>query len=262
MNKKEIIFLGVILTFFAVLLLLRFTPLGEEGITALKGQSQLFVILVVVAALVDSINPCAFSVLLITIAFLFGFNQSRSRIFLFGGVYIAGIFTAYILIGIGILQAFAFFNIPNFIAKITAVILVGIGVLQLGSAFIPRFPFRFKIPDWAHRFIALLMQKRSLPALFVVGMLVGVSEFPCTGGPYLVILSLLHNSRSFVQGFWYLVFYNVLFVTPLVATLFVVSSPALVERVRTWRREHLGRSRVWEGALLVLLGLAILLFVY
>ena len=46
----------------------------------LSNGGKLLLPLIVAAALVDSINPCAFSILLITIAFLFSLGQVRSSI--------------------------------------------------------------------------------------------------------------------------------------------------------------------------------------
>ena len=262
MKRNHVFLFGGAFLFLALLFVLRFSSFGEAGLSFLSGRSGWFGVLVAVAALVDSVNPCAFSVLLITVAFLLSIGHTRGRILLFGGVYIAGIFLAYILIGLGILQAFAFFQIPNFIAKLTALLLIGIGAAELVHAFVPRFPVHFTIPESVRGRIALLMDRRSLPAMLLIGMLVGVSEFPCTGGPYLVILSLLHASRTFLQGFWYLVFYNLIFVAPLVAALIVASNASLVERIRSWRKERALQSRVSTGIILVVLGFAIFLFLY
>ena len=73
--------------------------------------------LVIISSLIDSINPCAFSILFLTIAFLFNLGRNRREIFKIGGVYILGIFVVYLLIGLGILQTLHLFNIPHFMAK-------------------------------------------------------------------------------------------------------------------------------------------------
>ncbi|KKU56475.1 MAG: putative membrane protein, partial [Candidatus Amesbacteria bacterium GW2011_GWA2_47_11] len=51
------------------------------------------------AALIDSVNPCAISVLLLTIGFLLSLEKSRREILSIAGFYILGIFVTYILIG-------------------------------------------------------------------------------------------------------------------------------------------------------------------
>lgn len=69
--------------------------------------------IVTIAALLDSINPCAISVLLLTIAFLISLRKNRRDILLIAGVYILGIFLIYILIGLGVLSALTFSVFPG-----------------------------------------------------------------------------------------------------------------------------------------------------
>ena len=126
----------------------------------------------------DSINPCAFSVLLLTIAFLFSLGKMRSSILKIGGVYIFGIFLAYLLIGLGILQALHVFSVPHFMAKVGATLLILLGFIGIINEFFPSFPIRLAIPTLSHRTIAGLMEKASVPTAFILGALVGICEFP------------------------------------------------------------------------------------
>ena len=41
--------------------------------------------------------------------------------------------------------------------------------------------------------------------IIILGALVALFEFPCTGGPYLFVLTLLHDYANFWKGFWYLI---------------------------------------------------------
>src|SRR3989338_714407 len=102
---------------------------GTSTLWNISGEGKIFFPLVSVAALIDSINPCAFSVLLLTIAFLFSVGKLRSSILKIGGVYIFGIFTAYILIGFGILHALHLFNTPRFMGKAGAIALMVLGAI-------------------------------------------------------------------------------------------------------------------------------------
>src|SRR3989338_4309266 len=174
----------------------------------LSNAGKLLLPLIVAAALVYSINPCAFSILLITIAFLFSLWQVRSSILKIGGFYVEGLFLVYILIGLGILQALHIFNTPHFMAKIGASLLILLGGINLINEFFPYFPVKLRIPASAHRKMAELMEKGSAPAAFVLGGLVGLCEFPCTGGPYLMVLGLLHDQATYMKGLGYLIFYN------------------------------------------------------
>ena len=214
--------------------------------------------LVMVSALVDSINPCAFSILLITIAFLVSLGRARTKIMEIGVSYIAGIFVVYLLIGLGNLKTLHLFNTPHFMARVGAWIIIVFGLISLINHFFPHFPLKLKIPNWAHGRMARLMEQGSTPAAFSLGALVGVCEFPCTGGPYLLILGLLHDQGTYLQGLGYLTFYNLIFILPLIVILFLGSNPRLLGRLQIWKKERTGAMRLFGGLAAVALGLIIL----
>ncbi len=260
MSKKFVILLaGAILLFGSVI----FFKAGNIGTSALwnlsRGGSWLLP-LIGVAALIDSINPCAFSVLLLTIAFLFSIGKSRLGILKIGGAYIVGIFAVYILIGLGLLQTLHLFDTPHFMAKVGATLLIALGAINLINEFWPSFPIKLRIPQAAHGKMAQLMKKASLPTAFLLGALVGLCEFPCTGGPYLMVLGLLHDQATYFAGVGYLILYNLIFVLPLIIILALSSNQALLQKVQSWKKAETKNMRVWGGAAMILLGLLIFAF--
>jgi len=216
-----------------------------------------FLPIVTAAAIIDSINFCAFSVLLLTIAFLFSAGNLRAGIVKIGGFYIAGIFLVYILIGLGIMQTLHFFNAPHFMAKIGALILILFGGINVINEFFPTFPIKLKIPNAAHQKMGKLIEKGSAPAAFFLGALVGLSEFPCTGGPYLMILGFLHDRATYVKGVAYLLFYNLIFIIPLLMALFIASNKAFLEKIQTWQKRKTIRIRFLSGLAMIILGIII-----
>lgn len=191
--------------------------------------------LITTAALVDSFNPCAISVLLLTIGFLFSLNRSRKAILTISGTYIFAIFITYVFIGIGILRALSFFGIPHFLTHIGATILAATALINLANQFFPKFPVKLAIPNLAKPHIAKLMSQASHPTAFVMGILVGLFEFPCVGGPYLSILALLHDQNRFLAGVLHLLYYNFVFVLPLIIIAAISSDPRLLSRLQSWR---------------------------
>lgn len=230
---------------------------ASAALWSLSNQGAWLLPLVGVAALVDSVNPCAFSILLVTIAFLFSLGKLRSNVLEIGIAYILGIFLVYTLIGLGMLQVLHLFNTPHFMAKLGAFVLIAIGLLNLSNHFVPAFPVKVKMPQFAHGRMAALMEKASLPSAFGLGALVGLCEFPCTGGPYLAVIGLLHDRATQAIGLGYLLLYNVIFVLPLVIILLLGSDKALLEKVDSWRKRNTRAMRLWGGQAMVLLGLLI-----
>ena len=212
------------------------------------------------AALISGLNPCGLSILLLTIAFLFSIGRTRTGILKVGGSYILGIFIVYILIGLGLLRTLQVFNIPNFVAKIGALILIIVGAINMTNIFLPAFPIKLKIPQAAHHKIAGLMEKNSMPAAALLGALVGLFEFPCSGGPYLLVLGLLHDGATYIRGFIYLLFYNVVFILPLIVILLIASNNLVLEKVRRWKKDNTRQLKLWSGLAMLALG-AIILFI-
>lgn len=214
-------------------------------------------ILIATAALVDSVNPCAFSILFLSVTFLFGLSTTRRKILKAGLLYIFGIFLTYTFIGLGILKVLSVLNIPNLMSKVGAGIIIFFGTVALLNEFIPNFPIKLKIPDFAHNKIAVFIQKATLPASFALGFLVGLFEFPCTGGPYLFVLGLLHDQNNFISGLFYLLFYNFIFVFPLIVILFIASNKKILETVDGIRRVETKQARIWLALAMILLGILI-----
>lgn len=259
MSKKLLILIGVAVVLFGGVLLLKTGNLGTTALWSISDGGKWMLPLVGVAALIDSINPCAFGILLLTIAFLLSLENSRASILKIGGVYILGLLTVYFLIGLGILQALHLFNTPHFMAKAGAVLLIVLGGINLINEFFPAFPIKLKIPQAAHAKMASLMNKASLPAVFLLGALVGLCEFPCTGGPYLMVLGLLHDQGTYFAGVGYLLLYNLIFILPLVVILLIASDQSLVTKVQNWKKSETKNMRLWGGIAMVILGLVILL---
>lgn len=257
MNKAFWVTLGIIIALAGAILFLH-TSSGTDLVWKITDEGTSFFPLVVIAAFLDSINPCAFSILLLTIAFLLSMGKLRSHILKIGGMYVFGIFTAYILIGLGITQALHLFNAPNFMGKLGAVLLIVLGLINLIKDLFPTFPISIGIPSSAHRKMAQLMEKTSMPAAFLLGGLVGLCEFPCTGGPYLMILGLLHDRATFSSGLGYLFLYNLIFVLPLAVILFFASNKSLTERIDRWQRMERSRMKLWGGVVMVAFGILIL----
>ena len=239
--KRILIILLVVVVAIVGIAILKYSPATASLVWNLSNKGAWLLPLVLISSILDSVHPCSFSILLITIAFLFGMQMTRNKILQIGGVYIAGIFTAYFLIGLGILKVLHLFNTPHFMGKLGATILIVFGVINLVNEFFPRFPIRLKIPSVSHTAMGRLMEKASVPAAFGLGILVGICQFPCMGGPYLMIIGLLHDQINYLKGFGYLLLYNAILIVPLVVVLWIAADR------RSWIKYRNGKERIWEA---------------
>src|SRR3989338_1189862 len=255
--KKIIITIGIISLIIVGIVILKNSSATSSIIWNLSNSGAWLLPLVLIAAILDSVHPCSFSILLITIALLFGMQLTREKILKLGGTYIIGIFTAYFLIGLGILKVLHLFNTPHFMGKLGATLLIAFGVINLINRFFPTFPIRLKIPGVAHSAMGKLMDKASFPAVFGLGLLVGICQFPCMGGPYLMVIGLLRDQTTYLSGFSYLLLYNLILIIPLAAVLWIAADKAIVDKVQIWKRDNIGGVKLWAGIGMIIIGILI-----
>ncbi len=255
--KKLIITISIVLVVIIGLVILKNSPAVSGIIWEASNGGKWLLPLVLIAAVLDSIHPCSFSILLITIAFLFGMQMSRKKILQIGGVYIAGIFVAYLLIGLGILKVLHLFNTPHFMGKLGASLLIIFGVLNLINRFFPSFPIKLKIPSFVHGSMSKLMERTGMVAAFGLGLLVGICQFPCMGGPYLMVIGLLRDQVTYFTGFQYLLLYNLILIIPLVVVLSIASKKILLEKVQVWKNTNIQGVKLWAGIAMIIIGILI-----
>ena len=255
--KKTIVLIVVVTLFIIGVLVLKYNAGTASLIWNMSRGGAWLLPLVIVASILDSVHPCSFSILLITIAFLFGIQMTRRKILQIGGVYIAGIFSAYLLIGLGILKVLHLFNTPHFMGKLGATLLITFGVINLINRFFPKFPIKLKIPGVAHGVMSKLMDRASFPAVFGLGFLVGICQFPCMGGPYLMVIGLLRDQVTYFSGFGYLVLYNLILIVPLVAVLWISADKLIVDKVQEWKKSNLKGLKLWAGLAMIAIGILI-----
>jgi len=261
----------------AVVALLATTALGAAALTGLWHPSapaealkaylpQITLAAVLAAGLLDGINPCAFTVLLLFIAALTTTLQAgepdamrlRARMLGLGGIYIASIFLTYLALGVGVLASLDFFTRQHVPARLAALLAVLFGLWMLKDYFLPELGWRLQAPARVGGIARAMAKKATLPTLVAGGILIGLCTVPCSGAIYLGVLSLLALQRTALQGYGYLVLYNVVFVLPLVAILAAASSRPALNRLARWNLHHRERVRLALGSGVVAMGLAIL----
>lgn len=230
------------------------------GVSETKKESFLLPT-VLISGFLDGLNPCAFAVLLFLIAFVFMLKKARLQVIIFGLVYIGAIYLAYLLIGLGLWKAVIFSGTPHLMAKVGSVLVILLGLINIKDYLAPKllpfslripFPARFKLMDWLH--------KGTLPTTFVLGFLVGLCTFPCSGGIYVAIVSLLASKVSFNLGLFYLLIYNLMFVLPLIIILGLSGNRLVTEKLTNLEEKNEPLMRLIYGLTMIAIGIGILIF--
>lgn len=219
---------------------------------------QLTLPVVLSAGFLNSLNPCAISLLLLYISLMYSMKKSRESILTFGAFYIGSLYVSYFLIGLGVLRASTFI-FPYFFAKAGAVVAIFFGLMNLKEYFFPQLPVHIKIPlstrqkvgEWAH--------KATIPAAIVLGGLIAVSTLPCSGAVYLATLSFLRAKETFTAGTMYLLLYNFMFVLPLIIIYAVTTNRLVTERMINWQEQNGKKMHLVLAAVMIIFGLFILI---
>ena len=208
--------------------------------------------LVLVSGLIDGINPCAFSLLIFFLSFLFNLKRSRANVLGMGLTYILGIFVGYLALGLGLLRTISIPGVMHPFALLSIFLLVLMGVFQIREA-ISFGPPLFKLPGVAVQSIQRLVKRSTIPFALLLGIFVSICEFPCSGGVYVGILVLLASSPHFANGLFYLLLYNLMFVVPLLAILIVASSTDALLKMDRWRVMSRRNMKLMSGVFLITL---------
>ena len=219
-----------------------------------------FLPLLLITGLFDGLNPCAFAVLLFFIAFLYTIHRTKTHILKVGTIYILMIYLAYLGIGVGLLKAFMMIGVHHLIGKIASWLVIVLGLINIKDYFWYGKWFTLSTPKVSREFINRWIQKATIPATIVVGFLVGLCTFPCSGGPYVAILGLLAAKTTYFVGMMYLLIYNVMFVLPLVVILLFFSNRRVIGKVSRWEAEEKKPIKLIMGLLMIALGVIILIF--
>jgi cytochrome c biogenesis protein CcdA len=221
---------------------------------------------VLVAGVVDGINPCAFTVLLLFITALLAtlqggsqnVNTVRLRILGMGSIYVAAIFFTYLALGVGLLQSISFFTRQHIPARLGALLAILFGLWMLKDFFLPDWGWRLQAPGRIGIIARQSASKGTVPALITGGFLIGLCTVPCSGAVYLAVLSLLALQPTAWLGYGYLVLYNVVFVLPLVVILLAATTRPTLNRLAHWNLHHKEWVRLILGSGVIVMGLLIL----
>lgn len=217
---------------------------------------------VIVTAAVDSINPCAIGVALLLVATLIK-QDRKSDILKVGMIYILFVFLTYFVAGLGIL--FALTSIPvqvaNYVTVFVALIVIAGGLLEVKDFFWYGKGSSLMIPEKYSEKIADSMEDITTPAAILMGIFVAAVELPCTGGPYLAILTIIE--QTLMQGttgiplvaVGLMIVYNIIFVAPLIAiVLFSYFGSKKVNDMKKWKHMNKAKMRMTAGLLMIYLG--------
>lgn len=222
---------------------------GKEGALSLP--------LITIAGLVDGINPCAIGMMVMLLGYLLVFVKKPERVIKTGIVYILAVFVTYLVVGLGFYSLVSQYDLTGEAAALRyliAAVLIFAGFIQLKDFLgIEKGP-HLRIPTASKDRLMKLIEKVNYPATILLGILVTLLETPCSLPIYIGTATILSNSgMPFPLVVLYFLYYNLLFVLPLIVVLIVIWRGKKLVEVKEW--EHKAKKWMHLGLALVLLAM-------
>lgn len=223
-----------------------------------EGKSDAFMLtgMIVLAALADSINPCAFAVLIAFLS-LISYRKGGKEVLSCGMAFILAVFIVYTLMGLGLIGLFH--SLP------WLKLIVGFAGLVLGTVEILDSVRNRKessmIPERLRERIGALIRTASNPwGAFLIGLAVSLFLLPCTSGPYFIAMSLISGSSDAGLGIFLLILYNLIFILPfLLITYAIYESKRTTIQTKRWKERYGKYMGLIAGLIIIVLSQYIIL---
>jgi len=225
-----------------------------------KSKAAVTLTAVIGAAAVDSINPCACTVLVLLLGTVLVASKRRKALLGAGFSFTAACFISYFLMGFGLFTAVQVSGIQHYIYITVSILAVFLGIWNTKSSIWQERWFNIEVPkSWQPLVKRITSNITSVIGAFFMGFLISLFLLPCTSGPYIVIIGMLGNTATRTQAVWLLLLYNTIFVLPfIIITLIVGLGFTTTARVETWRRERLRRFHLITGIFMLALGITLI----
>jgi len=186
---------------------------------------------VAVSGLIDGINPCAFASIIFFISYLTLINRKGREILWVGGIFTLSVFLTYFLIGTGALKMITSLSFLPLVRKIFVLVTAALALILGVVSLYDYLQFKKKgttkdaklqLPSFLKNMIHSAVRKNVRLSNYILmaavtGFIVSLLELACTGQVYLptiMFISTIPNLK--VNALFYLLFYNLMFVVPLV----------------------------------------------
>ncbi len=236
-----------------------YTSQSYSSIKELDPAATLTPFVLVGAAIADSVNPCTIAIMAILLGAIMR-ERGRRNVLLAAAAFIGVVFVCYLLMGLGLLRVLANPAITNVVFVLITFASLLLAVLELKAylRYQPGF-LSIEIPMFLRPYMKEVLSKAtSIPGVAFAALICSLFLLPCSSGPYLIVLGMLAKSFT-LQGFLYLVIYNVIFVLPMVIVALVIySGKASVEEVGAFREANIRSFHLIAGLLLFALFLLLL----
>lgn len=230
----------------------------------LQGKEQFLSFpMITVAGLIDGINPCAIGMMVMLLGYLLVFAKKPDRVLKTGLIYIGTVFATYLVVGLGLYSFVSQFDLSGgalVLNWIVGGVLTIAGLIQFKDFLGIEAGPHLRIPTASKVKLQSLIEKTSYPTTILLGILVTLLETPCSLPIYVGTATILSQSgMSLFLVIGYFLYYNFLFVLPLVVVLIIMWRGKRLVEVKEW--EHKAKKWMHLGLAVVLIGMGLWLLI-
>lgn len=219
--------------------------------------------LVTVAGLADGINPCAIGMMVMLLGYLLVFAKKPERVIKTGLLYIGTVFLTYLIVGLGLYSFVSQFDLSGgarVLNLVVGAVLFVTGLIQVKDFLGIEGGPHLQIPTTSRAKLMSLIEKVSYPTTILLGILVTLLETPCSLPLYVGTATVLSQSGIPLIGVMlYFLYYNFLFVLPLIVILMVLWRGKKLVEVKEWEHKAKRWMHLSLGLLLTGMGIWLLL---
>lgn len=215
------------------------------------------------AAIADSINPCAFAVMIILLSSILKQHKSRRKVILAGLMFILAIFISYLAMWLALYKTLAWNFDPVYIKYFVWVLWIGLGLANLKDYFWYGKYFRMEVPtSWRPKMKSLLKWVTSPFWAFIIGFLISLFLLPCTSWPYLAVTSYLSSANTIAptSAYIFIIIYNLVFILPMFVILYFIGFwVKSVEEINELKEMNVEKMHLITWVIMLLLWIYVLL---
>ncbi len=228
--------------------------------------------LVTVTGLMNGLNPCALGLMITFLGYLVVFsrdgknymdspkgdlrtrlrgNDRNKDVLVLGGFYLFGVMVTYLLLGLVFYKLAHGLERNVWVGSVKYVLALALGVFGLMQIFGIELMMPKKLSVWFGK----LMKGVSGPVSVLVGGLMAVISAPCTLPVYVgTAMVLARSGMAPIETLAYFMYYNVLFVLPLLVVLVLVYKGREIVDMKEWGHKSEKGLKIVGGVLLLILG--------
>ncbi len=192
--------------------------------------SRFSIVGIIIAGLLDGVNPCAFATLIFFVSYMLFIGRKRRDIINMAIFFIIAVFIAYYAIGIGAFSVLKFISRIDILSRILfwgfGIFAIILGILSMRDFLLARRgatnKMLLQLPLGIKQSIHKSIKERTSAGGIVIGslvagFLVSILEFGCTGQVYLpTITFMVTQTGGAFKPLMSLFIYNLMFVMPLI----------------------------------------------